>query len=547
MANEAQVIREFLVSLGFKVDKTSEGKFNASLLATTKTALITGKAIVGIGAAAQAMVLQFSSSMEKLYYASRRSGAAVENIQSVEFGFRKIGIASGVATQSLEAMAAAVRQNPGLRGLMDSILGKNTANMDQADAMLELVQKLSTLPHYQGAQFASMFGLDEQTFLMLKDGMPALLKAAEDRREMNRQAGIDAQAAAEAGREYANSIRDITERIGVLKDRLALELLPSFREFNAVVIEGLDNLAKFKLSDHPTMEKAVETGKSLKDYFVDYLKNGPVAFGKAAINGSGAGMKEALANIFGGGPAVTLGKKAFDAVNDWRDSHRPGGWRSSVPAQGLPTDALPRNRISPEQRALMEQEAARAESPLGGNPRLPLGLRQNNPGNLRSWGDVERRNGFASFGNMQEGLSAMAGNLLSYYRNRGLDTVQGIVGRYAPPSENDTGGYVAAIAKRLGVKAGDKLDLNDPKILSQLMGAMITQEQGYNPFGTADLMAAARGRIGGAPQGGRVEINQRTEINVNGAGDPSAVAFRVGRVQDEVTGNMVRNMRSAVQ
>jgi hypothetical protein len=220
----------------------------------------------------------------------------------------------------------------------------------------------------------------------------------------------------------------------------------------------------------------------------------------------------------------TATRKGFDAINDWRDSYRPGGARSDTPATGKPKDAVS----------------------AGGN--LPLGLRQNNPGNLRRWAKgQETRGGFAVFPSMASGLSAMAGNLLNYYNKDGLRNVRDIIAKWAPKEDkNDTDAYIKDVAKRLGVGAADELDLKDPAVLSKLMAAMIQKEQGYNPFGSTELLAAAQSRLGGG-NGAQVVVNQKTDIHVNGADSPVATARSVAMVQDDVTGNMVRNMRGAIQ
>lgn len=522
MAGDTEVIRQFLVSLGFQVDQNGLKKFVGGLGATNNAAMLAGKAVLGVAVAAEAMVIQFSSSMEKLYYQSKRTNSTVENLQGLEFGSRKIGLAAGVARDALEGMVGAARMNPGLRGLIDGLLGKDTGGLDQSRVMLDLVQKLADMPHYAGAQYAQMFGMDEKTFLMLKDGLPELLKAEEERRGLNRQAGIDAQAAAEAGKEYANSIKDITERVSVLRDRLSIELLPAFREFNREIVTALDNATKFKLSEHPQLEGGVNTvvgaAKGVRESASDLFGG----IGSLDAGRAWGGLKGVITNS-PGGVAV---RKGFGAINDWRDSYRPGGSRSdnptAPPSQGPPV------------------------SPSG--KQLPRGLRQNNPGNLRSWGNTPVVDGFANFGTAGEGLSAMAGNLLAYQRKHGLNNVRDIIARWAPKKDkNDTGAYIDAVSQRLGVGAGDELNLKDPAVLSKLMGAIVQHENGYNPYGTAELMAAAQSRLGNGGAGKQVVIHSKTDIHVNGADSPAETGRSVAMVQDQVTGNMVRNMQGAIQ
>lgn len=244
MAADREIIREFLASLGYQVDQPSARKFIESLQSTSKLAAGLGKTLAGLAVAGEAMVDQFAFSMEKLYYSSRRTKSSVESLQAVSFGFRQIGLAGEGAIEALESMAATTRTNPGLRGLLDSLLGKKTEGMDQMKVMMQLVERLSKMPHFMGAQFAQMFGMDEKTFFMMKDQLPQLAAAEEKRRQMNRGAGIDAQKAAEASHEYANTLGEIWERVKVLRDAIAIELLPTFREFATWVNKLLQDLAK---------------------------------------------------------------------------------------------------------------------------------------------------------------------------------------------------------------------------------------------------------------------------------------------------------------
>ncbi|WP_407122182.1 hypothetical protein [Bradyrhizobium sp. STM 3561] len=108
--------------------------------------------------------------------------------------------------------------------------------------------------------------------------------------------------------------------------------------------------------------------------------------------------------------------------------------------------------------------------------------RATNPGNIR-YGDFARRygaigqdgSGFAVFPDAATGTAAMQA-LLRSYGERGLNTVGGVVGRWAPPSENDTSSYAKAVAKRLGVGVDAKLDMRNPAVVEALGREMAKQE-----------------------------------------------------------------------
>lgn len=101
----------------------------------------------------------------------------------------------------------------------------------------------------------------------------------------------------------------------------------------------------------------------------------------------------------------------------------------------------------------------------GGNSAAPRSVRNNNPGNLKASNFTKSlpgfagvdSGGFAVFDSPQSGASAQ-GALLGSYIDRGFNTVDKIINRWAPASDNnDTKAYVATVAKALGVNPGDTL------------------------------------------------------------------------------------------
>lgn len=123
----------------------------------------------------------------------------------------------------------------------------------------------------------------------------------------------------------------------------------------------------------------------------------------------------------------------------------------------------------------------------------PIGIQQNNPGNLKfahQFGATRGAHGFANFGTPAEGMIAMA-RQLELYRYRGLDTIGQIVPKYAPKKDhNDVAAYIRALTRSMHVGANTPLNLGDPAVLTRLMNAMIMHEQGRNPYGSLAGRAA---------------------------------------------------------
>ena len=110
----------------------------------------------------------------------------------------------------------------------------------------------------------------------------------------------------------------------------------------------------------------------------------------------------------------------------------------------------------------------------------------NNPGNLRSskgfkWqGEVGDNKGYCVFDTMNNGVRALAKNLLTYQRRYGLRTVKDIITRWAPPNENNTDSYIAYVSQKMCVGPEDIIDLNDLDTLEDLVNAIIWHENGVS-------------------------------------------------------------------
>lgn len=129
----------------------------------------------------------------------------------------------------------------------------------------------------------------------------------------------------------------------------------------------------------------------------------------------------------------------------------------------------------------------------GGTPSAsaaPLGIRNNNPGNLRP---VGASTGFQQFETMQQGLAALDKDL-QIKGGRGVNTIRKVISAWAPPSENNTEAYIKTVAQRLGVPPDAALDMENPLVRQALSTAISLHENGSKV-----LLAQNQGRGG---QGG---------------------------------------------
>lgn len=119
--------------------------------------------------------------------------------------------------------------------------------------------------------------------------------------------------------------------------------------------------------------------------------------------------------------------------------------------------------------------------------KTPRGVRNNNPGNIRKskdpWqglAEEQTDKAFFCFKSSAWGIRALARVLITYYDKHGCNTVKKVIRRWAPPNENNTSSYVAAVSAKLSVSPDAEIDLQDYAVLKPLVEAIIAHENaGY--------------------------------------------------------------------
>lgn len=122
----------------------------------------------------------------------------------------------------------------------------------------------------------------------------------------------------------------------------------------------------------------------------------------------------------------------------------------------------------------------------------PRGVRNNNPGNLRKntvdkWQGLaiaQNDDAFFQFKDPVYGIRALARTLIAYQDKNDCRTIADIIGRWAPPSENQTESYCGNVSVHVGVTRSTVVDMHNYAYLRPVIEAIITQENGapWNSF-----------------------------------------------------------------
>ena len=127
---------------------------------------------------------------------------------------------------------------------------------------------------------------------------------------------------------------------------------------------------------------------------------------------------------------------------------------------------------------------------------MSRGIENCNPGNIRHskvfyQGEVQpsRDSSFKQFRSMAWGYRAMFILLDTYRKRYGLNTIRGMISRYAPPSENNTEAYIARVEKSSKIGRHTPLDTLQEEQMVPIVCAMSAVENGV----AADRAAVERG------------------------------------------------------
>lgn len=116
---------------------------------------------------------------------------------------------------------------------------------------------------------------------------------------------------------------------------------------------------------------------------------------------------------------------------------------------------------------------------------MSRGIRNCNPGNIRHsrtryLGEVRpsRDAAFKQFETMAYGYRAMFMLLNTYRRRYKLDTIRGMISRWAPPIENNTDAYIRLVAERSGIAPDAKINTESERDMIPVVAAMSEVENG---------------------------------------------------------------------
>ncbi|CNL24257.1 Uncharacterised protein [Yersinia frederiksenii] len=655
--SNAETIKDFLVSLGFELDEAGEKKFSAVIAGVTANVLKMGAVVEGAALAVVGFTTKIASGLDKVYFASQRTGASVAGIKALGYAASQLGVDAASAQGSLESLARFIRSSPGAEGFLNRLgVQTRTANggmRDTSAIFTGLSAKLSSMPYYRANQYAQMLGIDENTLMAMRKGLGQF---SSEYALTAKRIGFNADVAATQSNRFMTSMRNLTMTLGQARDKIGANLANGLAgDIDALRKQLLDNWPKIEAVLMKVIKGILwagdavsrvlwRTGQAVGDVINWFKKLDPVTQQLIMLSGGLLLAWRLLNTAFLTSPVgiiLSLGAALFALYDDyktWKEGGESlidwGQWEPEINAALKGVDELTKSikgvgveiarllninlknwslkgdienltkqfgefgkmlsmigdlinalkdgnwgEVSRIGKALLSQgsdqpDALPAVTDLGNSsadwvkdktgfdPRSvgrwlrgesdssdPRGIRNNNPGNINYVGQdgatLERPGGrFAKFETAYDGLKAMARQLMRYFTGKTtgkpLQTLTDIISTWAPGSENNTGAYVAQLSKMLNVHPDAVLNLENPQVMSALMGGIIHHENGRNPYSSELITRAA----GGAPQQG---LQQETNIYISGVSDPVSAGNEVAGRQTGVNAKLTQQLNTVTR
>lgn len=224
---DGSVIREFLVSLGFKIDESGLKKFNASISGLSKSivsfAVDTERAAIAVVAA----TIKIADQLDKVYWAAARTNSSAAGIRQLGFAAQQLGASAQDASSSLDGLARFMRTNPGAESWISG-LGVQTRNANGSlrktdQIMVDLGHRFREMPRYLAEMYAGFAGITpEMLRVMLDPTSDAIRKRYAGRLKA---LGIDYEAITRRSKDFMQTLRDHVEVYKLVGQSLAMHLI----------------------------------------------------------------------------------------------------------------------------------------------------------------------------------------------------------------------------------------------------------------------------------------------------------------------------------
>ena len=260
----AETIKEFLVSLGFKVDSAGLNKFKAGINIATKSVAVLGATLTATKALLLGLTVGTARTQAHLGGLSKSTGVSVKKLQ-------ELGYIASLTGSNISAVAVSLENLTKMVGEANLGIGRGAATFKKLgisakkqNGELKTTEELLT---QIGEKIKNVSG-SEKTAILSKLGIDSSLigtltgDVGELRDEFNllyKSIGVNSEEASKSSAQFIDSITRLKFVFDTLKDSIALQFVPKLRN-------GIDSLRKLMVENS---KKIVETITPILESLLD--------------------------------------------------------------------------------------------------------------------------------------------------------------------------------------------------------------------------------------------------------------------------------------
>jgi hypothetical protein len=300
---QGEVIKQFLVGLGFDVDQSSLSSFTKTLGGSVLAVTAIGTAINAAGAAVVHFVSEIAGSLDSLSDFAELVGedaSAVSELEAVATIADSSVAAVRSSLQGLSSMAGQAALGVGRGAMVFKKLGIEardaSGNVKTASALMaEVGDRIKGLSHAEQIAFTSKLGIDP-TLIKTLTGNYEEIRA--EHRKVYESLGVDINKAAAAGSDFVDSQNRLKSVLKAIYEAVGVKLMPQIRR-------GMDTLREKLIANLP---RIADAAVPILDILLRILE-ATVTFGGRAAEGIGAalGWFNKFNNAAKGIPGIIIG------------------------------------------------------------------------------------------------------------------------------------------------------------------------------------------------------------------------------------------------
>ncbi|OYW34862.1 MAG: hypothetical protein B7Z41_00835 [Rhizobiales bacterium 12-66-7] len=243
-------MKEFLVSIGWDVDRASWAKWNNVLAAADVAAAKLTAAFTDAEERVKRFIGGTTFAFDDLNFSAQRLDASATGLQALAYALGQTGGSS--STEAVSGLAKRLRTLPSTEGIIN-LLGVRTreegALRDTTSILLDVVDALAGTPYVQAVHTAAQLGISEEQYNHLSKYGAEIRAYQEEFKERARRLGVDPSAAATSATLLMSSVRglaaDLDLVLALIAGALAPALGPLLDKLSAWLEANQDKIVSF--------------------------------------------------------------------------------------------------------------------------------------------------------------------------------------------------------------------------------------------------------------------------------------------------------------